>query len=141
MYIFPNYYIMSFDIYNKKPKLVEPKIYKYYNEKLRIKELKEKIRQDELDKKQELANIPVIEPELWYKKMFGNIWEFIKENYGFFLIITLISILLYVRYIEVNSRKKKMKTAIEQINKEKEIQQFIELQEINQQLRQYESNP
>lgn len=129
---------MSFDIYNKKPKLIEPKIYKYYNEKLRTKELKEKIKQDELLKQQELANMPVIQPDPWYKKMFGSIWEFIKENYGFFLIITLISILLYVRYIEVNSRKKKMKEALGKINKEKEIQQFIELQEINDQLRKYD---
>jgi hypothetical protein len=128
---------MSFDIYNKKPKLIEPKIYKYYNEKLRTKELKEKIKQDEIIKQQELANIPVILPDPWYKKIFVNIWEFIKENYGFFLIISLIIILLYVRYIEVNSRKKKMKDAIDKINKEKEIQQFIELQEINQQLSQY----
>ncbi len=129
---------MSFDIYNKKPKLVEPKIYKYYNDKLRIKELKQKIKQDEILKQQELANIPVIEPDPWYKKMLESIWECIKENYGFFLIITLISILLYVRYIEVNSRKIKMKNAIDNINKEKEIQQFIELQEINKQLKQYE---
>ena len=129
---------MSFDINNKKPKLVEPKILKYYNEKLRTKELKEKIKQDEIIKEQELANMPVIEPDPWYKKMFASIWEFIKENYGFFLIITLISTLLYVRYIEVNSRKKKMKEAIDKINKEKEIQQFIELQEINKQLSQYE---
>lgn len=129
---------MSFDIYNKKPKLVEPKLYKYYNEKIRTKELKEKMKQDEILKQQEIANIPVIQPDTWYKKMFASIWEFIKEKYGFFLIISLISILLYVRYIEVNSRKKKMKDAIDKINKEKEIQQFIELQEINQQLSQYD---
>lgn len=129
---------MSFDIYNKKPKLVEPKIYKYYNEKIKTKELKEKIKQDEKIKQLELENIPVIQPDPWYKKMFGSIWEFIKENYGFFLIITLISILLYVRFIEVNSRKKKMKDTIEKINKEKEIQQFIELQEINKQLSHFE---
>lgn len=129
---------MSFDIYNKKPKLVEPKLYKYYNEKIRTKELKEKMKQDEILKQQEIANIPVIQPDTWYKKMFASIWEFIKENYGFFLIISLISILLYVRYIEVNSRKKKMKDTIDKLNKEKEIQQFIELQEINQQLSQYD---
>ena len=129
---------MSFDIYNKKPKLVEPKIYKYYNKKIKTKELKEKIKQDEKNKQIELENIPVILPDPWYKTMFGSIWEFIKENYGFFLIITLISILLYVRFIEVNSRKKKMKDTIEKINKEKEINQFIELQEINKQLSQFE---
>ncbi len=129
---------MSFDIHNNKPKLVEPKIYKYYNEKLRTKELKNKMKQEEIIKQQEEANISVIEPDPWYKKVGESIWEFIKENYGFFLIISLISILLYVRYIEVNSRKKKMKDAIDKINKEKEIEQFIELHEINNQLSKYE---
>jgi hypothetical protein len=128
---------MSFDIYNKKPRLVEPKVLKYYNEKLRTKELKEKIKQEEIIKEQEAINNVEI-PDPWYKKAFGSIWEFIKENYGFFLMISLISILLYVRYLEVGSRKKKMKEAIDKINKEKEIQQFIELQEINKQLSQYE---
>jgi hypothetical protein len=129
---------MSFDIYNKKPKLIEPKILKYYNEKIRIKEIKDKIKQDNILKQQELANKPIIEPDTWYKKMFDTIWEFIKENYGFFLIITLISTLLYVRYIEVTLKKKKIKETVDKINKDKEIQQFIELQEINQKLRQYE---
>jgi hypothetical protein len=129
---------MSFDIYNKKPKLIEPKIYKYYNEKIKAKELKNKLEQEEIIKQQNIANIPVVEPDLWYKKIGKNMWEFIKENYGFFLIITLISLLLYVRYIEVNSRKNKMKEAIDKINKEKEIEQFIELQQINKMLKQYE---
>lgn len=126
---------MSFDIYNKKPKLIEPKVLKYYNEKIKTKEIKER---NKILKQQELENIPVIEPDTWYKKIVDTIWEFIKENYGFFLITTLISTLLYVRYIEVTLKKKKIKETIDKINKDKEIQQFIELQEINQQLRQYE---
>lgn len=121
---------MSFDNHNKKkPKLVEPKLYNYYNEKLK------KIKNDEITNK--LVIEAAIESNTWYKKISKNIWKFIKENYGFFLIISLISILLYVRYIEVNSRKNKMKDAINRIHKEKEIQQFIELQEINKQLSQY----
>lgn len=123
---------MSFDIYNKKPKLIEPKIFNYYNEKNKAKELKETI------KKQELAKIEMIDNEKWYKKLLENIWTFIKDNYGFFLMITLITLLLYVRYIEVNSRKKKMKEVIDKINKEKEIKQYLELQEINKQLEDYE---
>lgn len=97
---------MSFDIYNKKPKLIEPKVLKYYNEKIKTKEIKER---NKILKQQELENIPVIEPDTWYKKIVDTIWEFIKENYGFFLITTLISTLLYVRYIEVTLKKKKNK--------------------------------
>jgi len=129
---------MSFDIYNNKPNLVEPKLYKYYNNKLRTKELKEKIKHDDIVKQQEVLNIPIIKSDTWYNKIFTNIWEVIKMNYGFFLIISLISILLYVRYIEVNLRKEKMKNVMNNINKEKEINQFLELQEINRKLSQYE---
>jgi hypothetical protein len=123
---------MSFDIYNKKPKLIEPKIFNYYNERNKAKELKETI------KKQELAKIEMIDNEKWYKKLLENIWNFIKDNYGFFLMVTLIILLLYVRYVEVNARKKKMKEVIDKINKEKEIKQYLELQEINKQLENYE---
>jgi predicted PurR-regulated permease PerM len=123
---------MSFDIYNKKPKLIEPRIFNYYNERNKAKELKETI------KKQELAKIEMIDNEKWYKKLLENIWNFIKDNYGFFLMVTLIILLLYVRYIEVNARKKKMKEVIDKINKEKEIKQYLELQEINKQLENYE---
>jgi tyrosyl-tRNA synthetase len=64
---------MSFDIYNKKPKLIEPKIFNYYNERNKAKELKETI------KKQELAKIEMIDNEKWYKKLLENIWNFIKD--------------------------------------------------------------
>lgn len=128
---------MSFDIYNK-PNLVEPKLYKYYNNKLRTKELKKKIKHSEIVKQKQVLNIPIIKSNTWYNKIFTSIWEVIKMNYGFFLIISLISILLYVRYIEVNLRKKKMNDVMNNINQEKEINQFIELQKINHQLRQYE---
>lgn len=122
---------MSFDIYNKKPKLVESRILRHYNEKLRTKEIKEKIKQEEV-------NLASIVPDTWYKKMLKDIYQFIKDNYGFFLIIGLILLLLYVRYIEVNRRKKKMKNVIDKIQKEKEVKQFIELQEINKQLNEYD---
>jgi hypothetical protein len=128
---FLNNIIMSFNNYNK-PKLVDSKIYKYYNNKIRTLERREQIKQ------QELENIPVIRHVNWYNKIYVNICIFIKDNYGLFLIFTLISILLYVRYIEVNLRKKKMKNVIDKINNEKEIEQFIKLQKLNEQLSQFE---
>lgn len=128
---------MSFDIYNKKPKLVEPKILKYYNEKQRNKELKEQFKLEEQQRDKQQLDIQQEEPVKWYTTMGNNIINFVKENYGFFLIVSLIIILLYVRYIEVEKRKQKMKTTIDQINKEKQIQQFIELQQINKELSKY----
>jgi len=116
---------MSFDIYNKKPKLIEPKLLKYFNDKIKNKE-----KQQTLELQNNLT-------ETWQKKLYKNICSFIKENYGFFIIVTLILLLLYVRYIEVNKRKNKVQNIINQINKEKEIEQFIELQEINKKLSYY----
>ena len=122
---------MSFDIYNQKPKLIEPKILKYYYQKLKRKQILDKLKNDEIIRNQQTifnSNLSI------HKKILVNSWDFIKENYGFFLICSLIIILLYVRYIEVTQRKTKMKTVIDQINKEKEIEQFIELQKINNKL-------
>ncbi len=115
---------MSFNMEIKKPKLVENKLIKYYNEKSRQKELKLKIAQEELLKKQLEEQANNIPPEPIYKKVLNPIWEFIKENYGFFIVITLISILLYVRYIEVSRRKERMKNVIDQINKQNEKEQI-----------------
>jgi hypothetical protein len=131
---------MTFDNSNIKPVLIEPKIFKYYNKKIKSKEFKEKNKQQQQQQQQQqqIQNIQLIQHNKWYNKIYENIWKFIKNNYGFFLIIILINTLLYIRYIEVKSRKKKMKDIIEKINKEKEIQQFIELQNLNKQLSQYD---
>lgn len=118
---------MSFNKDIKKPKLVENKLIKYYNDKKSQKKLKIKLIEEELQKKKlelEVNNIPV---EPIYKKILNPVYELIKEYYGFFIIITLISILLYVRYIEVCKRKNKMKDIIDQINKQNEINNEVSL--------------
>ena len=71
---------MSFDSNIKKPKLVESKLVNYYNNKIKAIELKQQLET-----------------------------ESIKANYGFVLLISLIIILLYIRYIEVTRRKKQLK--------------------------------
>jgi len=112
---------MSFNTEIKKPKLVENKLIKYYNDKKSQKELKIKIAEEELQKKKIEAELNNIPEESTYKKILNPVWEFIKENYGFFIIITLILILLYVRYIEVCKRKRKMKDIIDEINKQDQL--------------------
>jgi hypothetical protein len=56
------------------------------------------------------------QPPNFFMKIFlslkNYLIEFIKENYGFVLIITLLIILLYVRYIEVSKKKEKYKNNI-----------------------------
>lgn len=114
---------MSFNTDIKKPKLVENKVIKYYNNKKNQKELKIKLA-EEIQKKNleiESKNIPV---EPVYKKLLNPVWEFIRENYGFFIIIILILILLYVRYIEVCKRKNKMKDVIKQINDKNQLEEI-----------------
>ncbi len=106
---------MSFNSY-RKPRLVEPKLSKYYIDKIKEKEIKAKLAQEEFTKqKMEIAilNQPA---EPFHKQVTNYIYNFIIENYGFFIMISLLGILLYVRYIEVNKRKAQMKEVIEQIN-------------------------
>ena len=84
---------MSFDIYNNKPNLVENKILKIYNEKIKKK-------------------VTIKEDNIYYikaKEILLFIWQYVKTHYGFFILITSIIILLYIRYIEVNKKKNKIK--------------------------------
>lgn len=92
---------MSFDIYSNKPKLVDSKLIKYYNEKNKVVEVKEP------------EVVQVIEEETPQDKILKYIKDFIIENYGFVILFTLILLLLYVRYIEVSKKKKKLKKIIE----------------------------
>jgi len=79
---------MSFNSNNCiKPNLVEPEIFHYINKKIKNKPV--------------AVNYVSI--------FFKYIWNFIKCNYGFFILFFLIFILLYVRYIEVNKKKEKIK--------------------------------
>ena len=80
----------------KKPRLVESKLVNYYNNKNKIIENKEVIEKTDLSNK-------------WYKKLLDNTILFVKNNYGFVVLSLSIIILLYIRYIEVNRRKNKIK--------------------------------
>lgn len=47
-----------------------------------------------------------------YRVIKDNTYGFIKENYGFVLITILLIILLYIRYIEVQNKKKKNRVKV-----------------------------
>jgi hypothetical protein len=108
----------------KKPKLVETKLSKYYINKLL--EQKNIIQDQSINKDVELV-IP--NDDSLYKKftnylykcicyMCANARQTIINNYGFIFIISLLIILLYVRYLEVDRRKIKMQKIIDKINDE-----------------------
>ena len=58
--------------------------------------------------------------------IFDNIKTFIKKNYGFILLLVLLLVLLYVRYVEVNKRKKYIKKLIEEKKLKKKKVNFNE---------------
>ena len=95
--------------YYKKPKLVEPKLAKYFINK--INEQQTKIAQEALLKQEAILKAE----DTIFKRYLMEIYDFTYNNYGFVLIISLLIILLYVRYLEVSRRKSKMKKIINQI--------------------------
>ncbi len=103
---------MSYNSY-RKPRLVEPKLSKYYVNKIKEKDLKARLEQEEITRQKaefELANQPA---EPFHKQVTNYIYDFVIDNYGFVIMISLIGILLWVRYIEVNKRKAQLKEALE----------------------------
>jgi len=130
---------MSFDIPSNKPRLIEKKVVNFYLDKNKISnrvsetskvlEKKPEISSKVLEKKPEISNrvsetSKVLEknPEIsnkvseteikedkFHVKIGKSLWLFIKQNYGFFLIITLITLLLYIRYLETKKKKNKYK--------------------------------
>lgn len=91
---------MTFDIYSNKPKLVDSKLIRYFNEKNKAVEVKE-------------PEVAEVVEETFTDKILVYMKEFVLENYGFVILFSLILLLLYVRYIEVNKKKKKIKEIIE----------------------------
>jgi hypothetical protein len=93
---------MSFYLHKSKPNLIDLKLLKNYNNKIKNKytivDSSTKIENTSYEKINNIKNI-----------IFDNIWNIIKEYYGFFIFLTLLIILLYIRYIEVNKRKAKIK--------------------------------
>ena len=93
---------MSFYLHKSKPNLIDLKLLKNYNNKIKNKytivDSTTKIENTSYEKINNIKNI-----------IFDNIWNIIKEYYGFFIFLTLLIILLYIRYIEVNKRKAKIK--------------------------------
>jgi hypothetical protein len=53
-------------------------------------------------------------PKGFFESTCTNCINFSKKNYGFILLFILLSVLLYVRYIEVNKKKKYIKKLVEQ---------------------------
>ena len=89
-----------------RPKLVDINLLKYVNHVTK----KKYINKQEQEQKKEIEVKESSEP--WYNKLWNSIWNFVKENYGFVLLVSLVLILLWVRYIEVNKRKDKIKEIV-----------------------------
>ena len=104
---------MSFENMPKKPSLVEKKILKFVNFKKQKKFLLEQ---------QKIEQIKLEEENTTFNKCSTFCIDFMKENYGFILLVVLISILLFVRYIECNKKKEKIKDIVTKYaNKKKEL--------------------
>jgi hypothetical protein len=88
---------MNTIIIDNEPRLIDSKLISYF--------------------KNYKANRPKTSTEI----LFINIKTFIIKNYGFLLLICLLIILLYIRYIEVNRRKKYIRKLIEEKKIKKKV--------------------
>ena len=109
---------MSFENIPKRPSLVEKKILKFVNMK---KQRKIQIEQDKLEQ------IKIEQENTTFNKISTYIIDFIKENYGFVLLVFLIGMLLFVRYIECNKRKEKIKEIVTKHVKKEERDNVIDI--------------
>jgi predicted PurR-regulated permease PerM len=94
---------MSFENTPKRPSLVEKKILKFVNMK---KQKKIQIEQEKIEQ------IKIEQENTTFNKISTFTIDFIKENYGFVLLVLLICLLLFVRYIECIKRKEKIKEIV-----------------------------
>jgi hypothetical protein len=106
---------MSFN-YNKKPSLVPRDVLKYVNHKTKQKYIDNKMIQE----KQEIKTKEIeYENKPWFEKAKNYIWTFMKENYGFVILVVLICLLLFIRYIECIKRKQKIKEIVDKYSYKK----------------------
>ena len=100
---------MSFYTSTKKPSLISMNMLNSIKNRIREKNIKQKMlvkKMAEIEKEKMLQNEE--KSKTWYKTLYLNTVEFVKENYGFVILVILISILLYIRYIEVSKNKDKI---------------------------------
>lgn len=109
---------MSFENIPKRPSLVEKKILKFVNMK---KQRKIQIEQDKLEQ------IKIEQENTTFNKISTYTIDFIKENYGFVLLVFLIGLLLFVRYVECNKRKDKIKEIVAKHAKKEESEEATDI--------------
>jgi len=88
---------MSFYLYKSKPNLIALEVLKHYNKKIKNK-----------------YNPPIIETNVvigpsYKETILKYLYDLLKDYFSFIFIIFLLVILLYIRYIEVNKKKRLIK--------------------------------
>ena len=95
---------MSLYLHKSKPNLIELKLLKHYNNKIKNKYTIIDEPKPNIEKNYYLDTLNIIKNTL-----INYIWQCMKEYYGVIIFILLMILLLYIRYIEVSKRKKKLK--------------------------------
>ena len=90
---------MSFDNDIIMPKLVEKKIINYYKSKIKQQELSK----NNIIEEQTNNNVTI---NKWYNIFINNIKSLLIDYYGFIILLFSIFLLLYLRYKEINKKKK-----------------------------------